>query len=133
MIGLGVLTTLIVLWAVWAQRRGRTPTSRWLLRAGLVLPLLPVAANSFGWILREMGRQPWVVFGQMRTADGVSPHVSLGEVATSFTVFTLLYGVLAVIEIRLLLRYAKRGLPDASPPSDPGSDQEPERPLAFAY
>lgn len=133
MIGLGVLTTLIVLWALWAQRRGRTPTSRWLLRAGLVLPLLPVAANSFGWILREMGRQPWVVFGQMRTADGVSPHVSLGEVATSFTVFTLLYGVLAVIEIRLLLRYARLGLPDASPPSDPDSDQESERPLAFAY
>jgi cytochrome bd ubiquinol oxidase subunit I len=137
MIGLGVLTALIVLWAWWSQRRGRTPTSRWLLRAGLVLPLLPVAANSFGWIMREMGRQPWVVFGQMRTAEGVSPNVSLGEVATSFTVFTLIYGVLAVIEIKLLLRYAREGLPDVSPPPEQQPESEPDsdadRPLAFAY
>jgi cytochrome bd ubiquinol oxidase subunit I len=137
MIGLGVLTTLIVLWAWWSQRRGRTPSSRWLLRAGLLLPLLPVAANSFGWIMREMGRQPWVVHGEMVTADGVSPNVSAGEVVTSFTVLTLIYGVLAVIEIKLLLTYARQGLPEVPPPdaaaaeSDPDSDED--RPLAFAY
>ncbi len=133
MIGLGVLTTLIVLWAWWAQRRGRTPTSRWLLRAALVLPLLPLAANSLGWIMREMGRQPWVVFGQMLTADGVSPNVSVGEVATSLIVFTLIYGVLAVIEVRLLLTYARQGLPDVSPPSEEELESEEDRPLAFAY
>ncbi|HEY8452098.1 MAG: cytochrome ubiquinol oxidase subunit I [Micromonosporaceae bacterium] len=133
MIGLGVLTTLIVLWAWWAQRGGRTPISRWLLRAALVLPVLPLAANCFGWIMREMGRQPWVVFGQMLTADGVSPNVSVGEVATSLTVFTLIYGVLAVIEVRLLLTYARQGLPDVSPPSEEETESEEDRPLAFAY
>ncbi|QSB16049.1 cytochrome ubiquinol oxidase subunit I [Natronosporangium hydrolyticum] len=133
MIGLGALTVLISLWALWAQRRGRTPTSRWLLRAGLVLPLLPLAANSFGWILREMGRQPWVVFGEMRTADGVSPAVSVGEVATSFAAFTLLYGVLAVIEVKLLLKYAKQGLPEVSPPPEPDSEDDQDRALDFAY
>jgi cytochrome bd ubiquinol oxidase subunit I len=137
MIGLGMLTTVIVLWAWWSQRRGRTPTSRWLLRAGLLLPLLPVAANSFGWIMREMGRQPWVVHGEMLTADGVSPNVSVGEVVTSFTVLTLIYGVLAVIEIKLLLKYAGQGLPEVSPPDAAAAESEPDsdedRPLAFAY
>jgi cytochrome d ubiquinol oxidase subunit I len=136
MIGLGVVTTLIVLWALWAQRRGRTPTSRWLLWAGLALPVLPVAANSFGWIMREMGRQPWVVFGQQLTADGVSPSVSTAEVATSFIAFTLIYGILAVIEIRLLLRYARAGLPEIKPPDPtgrPADESDADRPLTFAY
>src|SRR5690606_32423477 len=65
MIGLGVVSAAIAAWALWAQRRGRIPTSRWLRRAVLALPVLPVAAGSLGWIMREMGRQPWVVFGEM--------------------------------------------------------------------
>ena len=134
MMGLGIVTTAIVLWALWAQRRGRTPTSRWLLRAGLALPVLPVAANSFGWIMREMGRQPWVVFGQQLTADGVSPNVSVAEVVTSFTAFTLIYGVLAVIEIRLLLRHARAGLPEVAPPPEiADQESDADRPLTFAY
>ncbi|HEY8474230.1 MAG TPA: cytochrome ubiquinol oxidase subunit I [Natronosporangium sp.] len=134
MIGLGAVTALIVLWAWWAQRRGRTPTSRWLLRAGLALPVLPVAANTFGWLLREVGRQPWVVFGEMRTAEGVSPNVSLAEVATSFTAFTLIYGVLAVIELRLLLRYARAGLPEVSTrPAGEDEETADDRLLDFAY
>jgi cytochrome bd ubiquinol oxidase subunit I len=127
MIGLGMLAAAIAAWALWAHRRGRTPSSRWLRRACLALPLLPLAANSAGWIFTEMGRQPWVVFGQLRTAAGVSPGVSTVEVVTSLTVFTLLYGVLAVVETRLLLKYAKAGIPE------PSTADEEERPLAFAY
>ena len=134
MIGLGVAAAVIAAWALWAQRRGRTPSSRWLLRAGVVLPLLPLAANSFGWIFTEMGRQPWIVYGEMLTRDGVSRSVSLGEVLTSFTAFTLIYAVLAVIEVRLLIRYAKAGLPDVTPAPEPDRDtDETDRPLAFAY
>jgi cytochrome d ubiquinol oxidase subunit I len=66
------------------------------------------------------------VFGQLRTADGVSPGV---PVATSLTVFTLLYAVLAVVEVRLLLRFARAGLPDASPPAQPADEPD----LSFAY
>ncbi|MBO4210867.1 cytochrome ubiquinol oxidase subunit I, partial [Micromonospora echinofusca] len=76
MIGLGLAAAAIALWVLWAGRKGRTPTNRWLLRAGLILPLLPLAANSFGWIFTEMGRQPWIVFGEMLTRDGVSRTVS---------------------------------------------------------
>jgi cytochrome bd ubiquinol oxidase subunit I len=132
MIGLGLLAAAVAAWALWAHRRGRTPSSPWLARACLVLPLLPPAANSAGWIFTEMGRQPWLAFGQLRTAAGVSPGVSTAEVLTSLTVFTLLYAVLAVVEVRLLVKYAKAGLPTTTTQSEE-DDQETERPLAFAY
>jgi cytochrome bd ubiquinol oxidase subunit I len=110
MIGLGMLAAAVALVALWAQRRGRVPRSRWLARACLVLPLLPLAANVFGWIFTEMGRQPWLVFGEMLTRDGVSRSVSLAEVLTSFTAFTLVYAALALVEVKLLVRYAAKGL-----------------------
>jgi cytochrome d ubiquinol oxidase subunit I len=116
MIGLGMLAAFVALIALWAQRRGRTPRSKWLARACLALPLLPLAANIFGWIFTEMGRQPWLVFGEMLTRDGVSRSVSLAEVLTSFTAFTLVYAALALIEVRLLLRYARAGLPAPATP-----------------
>ncbi|WP_345516471.1 cytochrome ubiquinol oxidase subunit I, partial [Phytohabitans houttuyneae] len=131
MIGFGILAALVALWALWTLRRGRTPTSRWLVRAAVVLPLLPLAGNACGWIFTEMGRQPWIVFSEMFTRDGVSPSVSTGEVVTSLAGFTLLYGALAVVEVGLLLRFAKAGLPDANPPSD--VDKHHDRPLSFAY
>ncbi|MET1063084.1 MAG: cytochrome ubiquinol oxidase subunit I [Aeromicrobium sp.] len=115
---------------LWATRRGRTPTSRWLLRAAVVLPLLPMASNSFGWIFTEMGRQPWVVFGLMPTSAGVSPGTTMFEIVASLAAFTVLYGVLAVIEVRLLLRYVKAGLPELDPPRDP---DDADAPLAYAY
>ncbi|MDG4831054.1 cytochrome ubiquinol oxidase subunit I [Solwaraspora sp. WMMD1047] len=133
MIGLGLAAAAIAVWALWAQRRGRTPTSRWLLRAGLLMPLLPLAANCFGWIFTEMGRQPWIVFGEMLTRDGVSRSVSLTEVLTSFTAFTLVYATLAVIEVKLLIRYARAGLPDVTPDPEPDDHSDDDRPLAFAY
>jgi cytochrome bd ubiquinol oxidase subunit I len=129
MIGVGMLAALGALWALWATRRGRTPTGRALARTAPLLPLLPLLGNSFGWIFTEMGRQPWLVFGQLRTAAGVSPSVSAGEVLTSLIVFTVLYGALAVVEVHLLLRYARSALPDVAPPEE----ATPDRPLAFAY
>lgn len=135
MIGFGLATAAIALWALWATRRGRTPTGRWLLRAGLTLPALPLLANTFGWIFTEMGRQPWIVFGEMLTRDGVSRSVSLTEVLTSFTAFTLIYAALAVIEVKLLIRYARNGLPDPTdpPPPDDTDDTTPDRPLAATH
>ena len=96
------------------------------------MPVLPLLANSFGWIFTEMGRQPWIVFGEMLTRDGVSRSVSLTEVLTSFTAFTLIYAVLAVVEFKLLVRYARAGVPDVTPQTDDDTDDA-ERPLAFAY
>ncbi|MEU0078940.1 cytochrome ubiquinol oxidase subunit I [Micromonospora tulbaghiae] len=132
MIAFGLAAAAIALLVLWSQRKGRTPTSKWLLRAGLVMPVLPLLANSFGWIFTEMGRQPWIVFGEMLTRDGVSRSVSLTEVLTSFTAFTLIYAALAVVEFKLLVRYARAGVPDVTPQTDDDTDDA-ERPLAFAY
>ncbi|SHN32295.1 cytochrome ubiquinol oxidase subunit I [Cryptosporangium aurantiacum] len=103
-------------------------------RIGVWAIPLPILANSFGWIFTEMGRQPWVVYGMLRTADGVSPSVSAGTVATSLTVFTLLYAVLGVIEFRLLRSYAMAGPEEPAPEKPVDEDAEDaERQLAFAY
>ena len=140
MIGTGMLAMAVAAWALWATRKARRPRSRWLVRAAVVLPLLPLAANSFGWIFTEMGRQPWVVFGLMPTVAGVSPGTTVAEVAFTLAGFTLIYGLLAVVEVRLLLKAIAAGLPDTPPPPDPGADDptaddldDDERELAFAY
>ncbi|MEV4811401.1 cytochrome ubiquinol oxidase subunit I [Micromonospora avicenniae] len=134
MIAFGMAAAAIALLVLWTHRKGRTPSSKWLLRAGLVMPLLPLVASSFGWIFTEMGRQPWIVFGEMLTRNGVSRSVSLTEVLTSFTAFTLIYATLAVVEFKLLVRYAKAGVPDLTEePEVDDSHDDAERPLAFAY
>jgi cytochrome d ubiquinol oxidase subunit I len=137
MIGLGAVTALLALVGLWLIRRGRVPESTWFYRIALWTIPFPLLANSVGWIFTEMGRQPWVVYSQMFTRDGVSPLVGPGLVATSLIVSILLYLVLAVVEVRLLMRYAKAGPPEeepseAEPPS--GEPGEPaERPMSFAY
>ncbi|MDJ0383959.1 cytochrome ubiquinol oxidase subunit I [Streptomyces sp. G-G2] len=99
----------------------------------------PLIANSWGWIFTEMGRQPWAVYGVLRTADAVSPTASQGEVITSMAVFTALYAVLAVIEVKLLVKYVKAGPPelteaDLNPPTKIGGDDtDADRPMAFSY
>jgi len=132
MIGLGLLAAAGAALILWLTRRGRAPTGRgvWLWVA-IAMPLLPVAANSFGWIFTEMGRQPWVVFGVMTTANGVSPSVGAGTVLTSLLAFTLVYAVLAVVEIGLILKYVRAGAEPA--PEDTGPTDTPDRPMAFAY
>ena len=132
MIGLGMVTALIALAVLWLTRKGRAPTSKWLVYAAVAAPLLPVFANSFGWIFTEVGRQPWLVFGLMTTANGVSPNVSMGEVITSMVVFTLLYGALAVVEIKLFLHYVRKGAEPFEEPQDP-ADRDEDAPLVFAY
>jgi cytochrome bd ubiquinol oxidase subunit I len=118
MILCGVLAAAIALLALWLLRRQRLSKSKWLIRAALAVPFLPLLGNSLGWIFTEMGRQPWIVFGLMQTRDGVSPSVGAGEVLTSLIVLTLLYGVLAVVEVFLLLRFA-REVPAEIESSDP--------------
>jgi cytochrome d ubiquinol oxidase subunit I len=70
---------------------------------------LPYISNTTGWLLAEMGRQPWVVFGLLKTQDAVSTNLSAGMVLTSLIGFTLIYGVLMVADIYLLKKYAVKG------------------------
>jgi cytochrome d ubiquinol oxidase subunit I len=129
MIGLGAVAALGAALLLWSTRRNLVPRRRAWVWLAVAMPLLPVAANSFGWIFTEMGRQPWSVFGLMTTAQSVSPGVSQAEAMTSLILLTAVYAVLAVIELGLLLRYIKAGADPVPPPSEPSTDQ----PLAFAY
>jgi len=135
MIGFGGLGLLFAIVALWRMRKGGLPTGRWFLPAMISLPFLPLLANSLGWIFTETGRQPWAVFGLIKTADGVSPSVSAGNVAITMIGFTLLYGVLAVIEFGLILRTIKVGpAPDdkaSSSDNELGGDAN--RALTIAY
>src|SRR5699024_6927724 len=65
-------------------------------------------ANSTGWIMTEMGRQPFVVFGLMKTEDAVSPSVTAGEMLFSLIAFNLLYAILGAIAIYLVVRHIKK-------------------------
>jgi cytochrome d ubiquinol oxidase subunit I len=98
--GLGLLLVL----------RDRLQSQSWFLR---LLPWaigLPYLANTAGWILTEVGRQPWIVFGLMRVEEAVSPSVSAGAMLSSLLLFTLLYGALMAADVYLLAKYARQGM-----------------------
>jgi cytochrome d ubiquinol oxidase subunit I len=97
----------------------------------VLLPFLPLAANSFAWMFTEIGRQPWIVFGLMQTATAVSPSVSAIEVLLTMVGFTLLYGALAVVMVGLVVRRVRSGLPPAT--SDRGFEHEAEPALGLGY
>ena len=132
MMGVGFAAMAAAAAVLWATRRDRVPGARWWHWLIIATPLLPVFGNSFGWIFTEIGRQPWLVFGLMATKTGVSPSVSAGEVVTSMAVYTLLYGVLAVVEIKLFLTYMRAGAPAFEEPIDQAHQDE-DAELAFAY
>ena len=130
MIGLGGLAILYGLLALWLTRNGATPKSKWFLRGSMAVPFAPLIGISFGWIFTELGRQPWLVFGQLMTKNGVSPGVESSSVLFTMIGFTLLYGVLAVIEYGLFTKTIKQGPPESvQDPFDRNADQ----PLTFAY
>ena len=133
MIGLGLAAMAGAALLLWASRGDRTPRARGWHWVAVALPLLPLAANSFGWIFTEMGRQPWVVFGLMTTATAVSPGVSVGEALTSVLTLTALYAVLGVVEVGLLLKYIRAGADPFVEPPDPRLGEQSDEPLAFAY
>ena len=132
MIGLGMIAVLWGMFALWVTRKERElPTSKWFLRSALALPFLPLLGIAFGWIFTEIGRQPWIVFGQMKTADAVSSTVSGSDVVITMVLFTLLYGGLAVVEMGLLKRAVKQGPPETV--ADPFDRSDDSAPLTFAY
>jgi cytochrome d ubiquinol oxidase subunit I len=134
MIGLGLLSAAGALAMLWGTRKGRIPgeNRKWLYLA-IAMPILPVAANAFGWLFTEMGRQPWAVFGLMTTERAVSPGVSTFEALFSLITLTLIYLVLAVVEVGLLLKYIRRGADPFTEPPDPTLGEHSDEPLTFAY
>jgi cytochrome d ubiquinol oxidase subunit I len=109
MIGLGLVHILVAVVGLWLTRKGQLPTNKWVWKAAVWSFPLSLAAMIIGWVFTEMGRQPWLVFGLLKTSDGVSPGVTGIEVLISLVVFTLVYGSLAVVEFRLIKKAAQAG------------------------
>ena len=86
-------------------RKGKGIQNSFLLKAMGFGIALPYIANSAGWILAEMGRQPWIVYGLQTVYEGVSASVSVTEVLISLIGFALVYTVLAVVDVYLLAKY----------------------------
>ncbi|PSK95599.1 cytochrome bd-I ubiquinol oxidase subunit 1 apoprotein [Murinocardiopsis flavida] len=122
MIGFGLAGVALSVAGLWLTRGSRMPDRPWMYRLAILGLPAALTANICGWILTEMGRQPWVVVGELLTAAGVSPGVGLGSVAFTLTGFTLLYGVLAVVEAGLLWRYVKAGPSHVVPNKEDGAD-----------
>ncbi|SFM07253.1 cytochrome bd-I ubiquinol oxidase subunit 1 apoprotein [Desulfomicrobium norvegicum] len=110
MVGLGTLLPILCIWA-FLRRNKLTETPR-LLKAMLFAIPLPYLAIEAGWVVAEVGRQPWIVYGLMKTADAVSPIVT-SQVAFSLVALTLLYALLGAVDIYLLFKFAKKGPAEA--------------------
>jgi cytochrome d ubiquinol oxidase subunit I len=127
MVGAGMLMLVLALWALLRALRDRVHPPSWVLRLVPFALLLPYVANTTGWLMTEIGRYPWLVFGVLRLEQGVSP-VPAGQVLASLIIFTLVYGALMVADVYLLAKYARAdtelvsndGVPDLTPS---GSDE----------
>lgn len=109
MVAMGFLMTVLALLAVIVSYRDKVESSRLLLRILVFAIPLPYLANQFGWLVAEMGRQPWIVYGVLRTSDAVSSSISVAQVTGSLIGFTLLYGLLGFVDIFLMAKYARKG------------------------
>ena len=116
---LGTLVFLVAAVGAFLYWRRRLERARWFLWIGMLSIAFPYLAALSGWVLTEVGRQPWIVQGLLRTADANSPNVSTGTIATSLGVFAALYIVLAVVDFVLMRRYARTDPPAA----DDGPDE----------
>jgi cytochrome d ubiquinol oxidase subunit I len=124
MIGLGVLAAAVAAVYLWRTRRNREAPA-WLLRRLPLIPLLPTAANTLGWIFTETARQPWIAFGISTVDEGISPTLTSAEVIASLAGFTVVYGILAVVWFRLVRHLSRQPLA----PADAAQDEPESAPV----
>ncbi len=105
MVGAGLLMILLAILAVAYKKPEEKPG---FLKVMLWAPILPYLGVSFGWIMAETGRWPWIVYGLLKIEDAVSPNVPASSVAFSLVVLTLLYLVLAIVALGLAFKYGTR-------------------------
>ena len=135
MMGVGLLGLAMSILGLYALRGGGVNASEFKGKLWMLAIPLPFIGNTFGWILTEMGRQPWIINPGERgimllTNQGLSNSVSGATVLGSMVVFTLLYTGLGVIWLALLKRYALEGI---NPKKAPAADETAEAPMSFVY
>ena len=132
MVGLGMLMLLLGLAGAWLRWRGALYRQRLFLRFATAMGPAGIIAILAGWITTEVGRQPWVVYGVMRTADGAAKHSALA-MSVSLGIFVVVYCAVFGTGISYLLKVVALG-PDRRPPTPDADDpnQRPSRPLSAA-
>ncbi len=131
MVGLGLLMIGLGFWGAWLVWRRRLTQNRWFLRFATAMAPAGFVAVIAGWIVTEVGRQPWVVQGVLRTADAVSP-VTAGSVATSLLIYVSVYAVVFVAGAIYILRLVAEGPVAGAAEPRPDGQRAPGTPLAAA-
>ncbi len=123
MVGLGTIFIAVLLLGALLWWRGVLPTSRWFLWVLLAQLPFPYIANEAGWTVTEVGRQPWLVYGLLRTAGGASPTVVAAETIFTLLGFAGMYALLGLVFLYLLLRIVAAGPAEApaGPAPAPGA------------
>jgi len=109
MVALGLVMILVSLLGVYWSGKGGFEDRRFFLKVVLWSLPLPYIAGQLGWIVAEVGRQPWIVYGVLKTADAVSRSIETAQVVASLAGFTILYGGLAAVDAYLLVKYSRKG------------------------
>ncbi len=109
MVAIGMMLIALSLLGLFYLLKGRLFETKWLLKMFVFAAILPQLANQFGWFAAEMGRQPWVVYGLLRTSDAFSQAVSAGQVLTSLIMFFIIYTILFLLFVYLLNKKIKHG------------------------
>lgn len=134
MVGLGMLMLVLGAWGAWLRRRGRLFTHPWFLRFATAMGPSGLIAILAGWYTTEIGRQPWVVYGVMRTEDAVSNHSAMA-LSMTLGVFVIMYFAVFGTGVSYLIKLAAKGPrpgEDEHGPQDAGQAQRPARPLSAA-
>lgn len=135
MVGLGLLMIALGFWSLWLRRGDRMYHARGFLRAAVAMGPAGLVALLAGWITTEVGRQPWIVYGVMRTADGASPH-GVAPVALTLALFVVSYFFVFGVGFAYVLRLVRKGPQrfdlHKPPEGGPGQERTPMRPLSAA-
>jgi cytochrome d ubiquinol oxidase subunit I len=135
MVGLGMAMLLLGVWSLWLRYRGKLFATPLFLRFAVAMGPAGLIAILAGWFTTEIGRQPWVVYGVMRTKDAVSNHSALA-VSTTLIVFMVMYFAVFGTGVSYMLKLIAKGPehhePEIGTPGDGGQTQRPSRPLSAA-
>jgi cytochrome d ubiquinol oxidase subunit I len=118
MIGLGTIFIAVMFVALYLLLTGKLYTARWYLWILMLAMPFPYIANEAGWTVAEVGRQPWLIYGVMKTADGVSTNVSAGQTIFTLLGFMGLYALLGLLYLFLLAKLIAKGPEDGETPDD---------------
>jgi cytochrome d ubiquinol oxidase subunit I len=121
MVGLGMVMMLLMLIGTFFLLRGTLEKRRWWLKLAVLAIPLPIVAVELGWMTAEVGRQPWIVQGLLKTSQGTSPGVTAGDVAVSLVAILLLYGLLFALWIYSLTKEIRRGPETGVAETGPGA------------